>query len=193
MNHRPVNAPVRIALVGCGAIAQRYHLPVLLAHPATRAGLILVDSNRERLAEMAREHDVVHATTDYRALPTAVDGVVIATPPASHREIALHFLTRGVHVLCEKPLADTAADAREMLAAAEAAGVALAVNQTRRLFPTYGAIRQLIAEGELGELRSISYHEGCDFDWPAASPFQFAPGARGVLADVGIHILDAIC
>ncbi|MCA9265776.1 MAG: hypothetical protein KDA60_18065, partial [Planctomycetales bacterium] len=57
----------------------------------------------------------------------------------------------------------------------------------------YGKIRELIHCGQLGTLRTLRYHEGSEFDWPAASAFHFAPGARGVLSDTGIHLLDTIC
>ncbi len=183
----------RIGVIGCGIIAERYHLPALAADPNVRDRLVLVDLDAARRTSMAEAFGIRETREDYRELAGLVDGVVIATPPALHHPMAMFFLERGTPVLCEKPLAETSAEAREMVRAAEQTGAALLVNQTRRLFPTYGRIRELIAEGVLGELQSIVYHDGFEFDWPAVSAFHFAPGAKGVLSDSGIHLLDTVC
>lgn len=186
------NSP-RIAVIGCGAIAGLYHLPALVRDRSVRDGLILVDVSETRSRDLAQRFGITRTATNYRDLIGAIDGVIIATPPASHCEIALFFLRHGVHVLCEKPLAETAAEAHEMVNQAAAHRVTLSVNQTRRLFPTYGAIRNLIANGELGEITSIRYHDGTEFSWPAATEHHFRPGAKGALSDTGIHLLDTIC
>ncbi len=67
------------------------------------------------------------------------------------------------------------------------------MNQTRRFFPTYQKIRELIASGSLGELKSIRYHDGVEFNWPAASPHHFSKGAKGAWSDTGVHLVDTIC
>ncbi|HEY6564196.1 MAG TPA: Gfo/Idh/MocA family oxidoreductase, partial [Pirellulaceae bacterium] len=183
----------RIALIGCGAIAELYHLPALVVDPALRNELILVDSNAARRQAMADRFGVSRTLGNFESLDGLVDGVVIATPPATHFRIAQYFLDQSVPVLCEKPLTESVREARELCDLADRNQVGLAVNQTRRLFPTYGRIRELIRDGVLGELRSITYHDGFEFDWPAASPFHFQPGAKGALSDTGIHLLDTIC
>ncbi len=183
----------RIGVIGCGIIAERYHLPALAADANVRDRLILVDLDAGRRTAMATAFGIAETREDYRALVGRVDGVVIAAPPALHHPMAMFFLERGIPVLCEKPLAETSAKAREMVHTAEQTGAALMVNQTRRLFPTYAQIRKVIAEGVLGELQSIVYHDGFEFDWPAVSAFHFAPGAKGVLSDSGIHLLDTVC
>ncbi|MEZ6091536.1 MAG: NAD-dependent epimerase/dehydratase family protein [Pirellulaceae bacterium] len=184
---------VRIALMGAGAIAEIFHLPALAKNPLTRDGIVLVDPNENRLQEMATKFAVARTTTDYTSLEGEVDGVIIATPPGLHHPIAKWFLERGVHVLSEKPLTERFDQARELVEIAKRKDVGLAVNQTRRFYPTNAKIRELIAAGDLGDLRSIQYHEGFEFDWPAASPHHFVPGAKGVWSDTGIHLLDSIC
>ncbi len=183
----------RIALIGCGAIAERFHLPALVSQLDARQAILLVDPNAERRNGLAEQFGVAHCAADYRELEDTIDGVVVATPPPLHYPVASHFLRRGVHVLCEKPLAESAAEAHQLVMLAREAGVTLAVNQTRRLFPIYKTIREEIAAGALGQLKSISYHEGVEFNWPAASSFHFTPEAKGVLSDTGIHVLDTIC
>lgn len=183
----------RIAVIGCGVIAERYHLPALTHDPQVRERLILVDTNEMRCRTIADQFHITRTLTSYQDLVGEIDGAVIATPPALHYEIALFLLRHGIHVLCEKPLAETVAEARAIVDAATEHNVTLSVNQTRRLFPTYGAIRHAIASGELGEIRSIRYHEGFEVTWAAATEHRFRPGAKGAWSDTGIHLLDTVC
>ncbi|MGE3781005.1 MAG: Gfo/Idh/MocA family oxidoreductase, partial [Pirellulaceae bacterium] len=184
---------VRIGMVGCGAIAELFHLPALARDRRTARGLALAEPNATRLDAMQQRYAARVAVQDYRELAGEVDGVILAVPPALHATIAKWFLERNIPVLCEKPLTETYREAAELVELARARDVPLAVNQTRRLFPTYGKIRQLIAAGTLGTLQSLVYHDGVKFDWPAASPHHFVPGARGAWSDTGIHLLDAVC
>jgi predicted dehydrogenase len=100
-----------------------------------------------------------------------------------------------VHVLCEKPLCETSEHAREVVSAAEDAGIVVALNQTRRLFPSAQKVRELIGSGAIGRPRSLEYVLGEEFDWPAASDSYFGAKAsgRGILLDNGCHIVDLVC
>ena len=194
-NKRPESenmSNVRIAVIGCGAIAEMYHLPALQKHPQTRDGIVLVDPNVERANQMAETFSASSVSADYREIADQVDAVIVATPPALHHPISKWFLERGIHVLCEKPLTEDSREARELVDIAREKGALLCVNQTRRFFPAYQTIRKLIADGELGDLRSITYHDGIEFDWPAASPHHFRPDAKGAWSDTGVHLLDTI-
>ena len=184
---------VRLGVVGCGAIAEIYHLPYLASDSRCRDGLALAEPNEARRQEMREKFSAAVDVADYRDLLGKVDGVIIATPPASHFPIAKWCLENGLHVLCEKPLTESVAEARELVSLAQQNGVSLAVNQTRRFFPTYQKIRELIVGGTLGDLREIRYHDGVEFDWPAASPHHFSPDAKGTWSDTGVHLLDTVC
>jgi predicted dehydrogenase len=98
-------------------------------------------------------------------------------------------------VLCEKPLAESAAQIDEIAAAASSNNVHVAVNHTRRLFSSFREIQRIIAAGELGEVREIHYELGEPFQWPAATDTYFGrkAGGRGVLFDTGAHIVDLVC
>ncbi len=183
----------RIALIGSGAIAELFYLPALARFPAVMENLVLVDSNPARLEELGGKFNVQHRERYYDQIAEPVDGAIVALPHHLHYNVSLDFLRRGAHVLCEKPLAESAQQAREMVEAADAAGVTLSVNHTRRLFPAYAKIRELIASGQLGELLSLDYVDGEKFNWPTASGFYFKGKRRGVLFDRGVHGLDAIC
>lgn len=184
---------LRIGVIGCGAISEIYHLPALAAHPATRHGLALAEPNVTRLQQMKQKFSARVAVTDYRELLGQVDAVIIATPPHLHYSMTKFFLEQRVPVLCEKPLTESIGEARELIALSEATQTPLLVNQTRRFFPTYQKIRELIATGVLGQLQSITYHDGVDFEWPAASPHHFKPNAKGAWSDTGVHLLDSVC
>ena len=187
------NAPVRIGVIGCGAIAELYHLPALVAHPQTKHGIALADPNPTRLASMKQQFNAAHAVADYHDLLGKVDAVIVATPPHLHYSAAKWFLEKGIHVLCEKPLTESIVEAQELVEVGEKSGAKLAVNQTRRFFPTYQKIRELIGSGTLGKIESIIYHDGVEFNWPAASPHHFLPGAKGAWSDTGVHLLDSVC
>ncbi len=193
--YKPVRSrPPRLALIGCGAIAELYHLPALARHPAVLEQLVLVDRNASRLNTVAAKFNVRQRVQDYHEILAQVDGVILAVPHHLHYPIALDFLRQGVPVLCEKPLAESTSEAREMVTTAQQYGVKLAVNHTRRLFPAYIRIKALLDEGALGTLQSIEYIDGEAFTWPTASGFYFNAGTpRGVLLDRGVHGLDTIC
>jgi len=192
MTSQPRNP--RIALVGCGAIAEIYYLPAIAKHPSVLDELVLVDTNEDRLKALAKQFHVRNWACDYREVLGKVDGAIVALPHQLHYQISMDFLGHGVHVLCEKPLASSITESNEMVAQADQFGVTLSVNNTRRLFPAYSKIKQLISENTLGKLISIKYVDGEIFNWPTASGFYFKNTAhRGVLFDRGVHGLDTVC
>ena len=184
-----------MAVIGCGAIARTAHVPALARRPAVRSRLILVDRDLSRAKALALEFGIDRAVADYRDILADVQGAVIALPHQLHFRVALDCLKAGVHVLCEKPLATTAAEASQLVAASEEAGVALAVNHIRRLFPPSQAAHQLLRQGAIGTVRFLGYYDGAKYDWPTASGFAFGKdgGGKGVLLDLGPHVLDLVC
>jgi predicted dehydrogenase len=135
--------------------------------------------------------------TDWRALIARddVDLVDICTPGDSHAEIAVAALRAGKHVLCEKPLANTVAEAERMVAAAESAGTAAMCGFTYRRVPALALAARMVADGRLGTLRHVraTYLQ----DWLAdpAAPMtwrlQAERAGSGALGDLGAHIVDA--
>jgi predicted dehydrogenase len=187
---------LRIAVVGCGAIARAFHLPALAATPGVADGLIVVDHDRGRAEAVRREFHARRAATDHRQVLHEVDAAIVAVPHEFHAEVAMDFLRAGVPVLCEKPLATMLPDARSLVEAADAAGTVLAVNNTHRLYPAVRAAREWIRAGGPGRIRRIELYEGDRLvGWPLATGSSFGRGGtgKGVLQDVGAHALDVIC
>jgi len=137
--------------------------------------------------------------TDWRDLVAAddIDVVDICTPGDSHCEIALAALAAGKHVLCEKPLANTVEEAREMVAAAEAAragGARSMCGFNYRRVPAVAFLRQLIATGRLGTVRHVRavYLQDwiVDPQFPLVWRLQKDKAGSGALGDIGAHIVD---
>ncbi len=182
-----------LALIGCGAIAESFHLPALKAlAPKRDLSVILVDPDRERAAALGPEFGFDQTAVGHREVLDRLDGAILATPHHLHVPIALELVEAGVPVLSEKPLGVSVAEIRELRDRAGAAGVVVAVNQTRRFIPACQEIKRILDAGELGELVQVEMAEGDRFGWPAATPSMFGArsGGRGVLLDIGVHALD---
>lgn len=144
---------------------------------------------------MAKKFGAARAVTRYDDLIGDLDGAIVAVPPSLHYPVTMDLLSASVNVLCEKPLAENGEQARALVNKADQMGVGLCVNNYRRLYPSSIKVRDLIAAGDLGTVRSLSYSWGEKFDWPTAGGAYFGVAAkgRGVLADKGSHLLDLIC
>jgi predicted dehydrogenase len=186
-----MSAPT-LALIGCGAVAEALYAPALRKRRDLARSLILVDPDRARAEALRARLGAAEAVTDYRPLLGRIAGALVLTPHHLHCAIALELAGHGVAVLCEKPLAESAAEVDAIVSAGNTHRVPIMVNQTRRLFPAVREVRRLIAAGAIGELREIHYELGAPFDWPAATPAYFR-GGRGVLFDTGVHVVDLVC
>ena len=176
-----------LALIGCGAVAEAFYVPALRKRPSLARSLVLVDPDRARAEALRATLGAREAVADYKEIVGKVAGALVLTPHHLHVPITLELARHGVAVLCEKPLAETAAEVDAIVEC----GSPVLVNHTRRLFPAARAVKRLIERGELGALREIHYELGAPFDWPAATPAYFR--GRGVLFDTGVHVVDLVC
>lgn len=160
---------------------------------------LLVGRNREAAREAAERLGWEDVATDWREAVESddVDLVDICTPGATHAEIAIAALEAGKHVLVEKPMANTVAEAEAMTAAARAAatrGVRAMVGFTYRRVPAVRLARQLLAEGRIGEVRQVraQYLQDwlADADAPLSWRLDKAQAGSGALGDIGAHIVD---
>lgn len=193
----PLSKPVRVALVGCGAVAQLYYRPAL--ETLQREGLLRLvaahDPNRSALDAFCASFPSARRMASFQdLLGLSPQLVVIASPPRYHPEQTIAALEADIDVHCEKPLAPTLAEGERMVAAGVAAGRRLSVGMLRRHFPATRAIARLIANGAIGPLQSVDCFEGGPFRWPVTSSDYFRPaaGAAGVLQDIGTHCLDLL-
>jgi predicted dehydrogenase len=139
-----------IAIVGAGRIA-RWHALAVDRDPRARL-VAVVDRDLAAAEALATEFGAKIATTqlDQVCAMGGVDAVIVCAPTARHRDIALHAIGWGKHVLVEKPLATTLREAEEMVLAAEGAGVQLMSSQTLRFMPMFAWAKEYISAGNLG-------------------------------------------
>jgi predicted dehydrogenase len=145
-------------------------------------------------AERARQTlGFAHPTADWRTIMAnpEIDLVSITAPNALHKEMSLAAIAAGKHVYCEKPLAPLASDALEMTLAAEAKGVKTQVGFNYLCNPMLALARDMIAAGELGEIRGYRGIHCEDYMADPSGPYTFRhyPAGGGALADIGSHAL----
>jgi predicted dehydrogenase len=160
---------------------------------------VLAGRDRQRVTDAAARLGWSSVETDWRRLLERDDvGLVdVCTPGDTHAEIAIAALEAGKHVLCEKPLANTVAQAEAMAqAAARAAtrGVRSMVGFTYRRVPAIGLARQLVAEGRIGQIRHVRAQYLQDWIADPSAPMSWRlekdRAGSGALGDIGAHIVD---
>lgn len=182
-------SPLDLALIGCGRIAQS-HLEAIAKNPACR--LQAVVDVREEMAQNVAAQFGCKAFSDYRlALDgNELDAVIICTPPATHTEIALFFLERGVHVLCEKPLALRAEEAKVMMQKAEEKNCLLMMASKFRYVADVIKAKSMIEAGLLGEVVLFENVFCSKVDMRDRWNAKREISGGGVLIDNGCHSVD---
>jgi predicted dehydrogenase/nucleoside-diphosphate-sugar epimerase len=192
--------PVRLAILGGGAVTREFYLPALQLVPAVEA-VAVVDPDPGAVGQLrAIGHGgpVLTATADEffadrkRLDALGLDAVVVALPNALHDLATLRALECGLNVLCEKPLALSAAACRRMAEAAADHGKVVAVGMVRRLTAAATALREALAAGLVGAVSRVDIEDGGPFRWLSDSGAFFRPENGGVLADMGVHYLDLV-
>jgi predicted dehydrogenase len=175
----------RIGLAGYGFGGRIFHAPLIAAAPGVELAGVVTRSV-ERRAELERDHPGTPAFDSLADLAAAgVDAVAISTPADTHVPLMLEAIGLGLAVVSDKPFALDAAQAREAVEAAEAAGVLLSVYQNRRWDSDLLTVRRLLDEGTLGEVTLF------DSAFERFSPGEPVPAAgAGILRDFGAHLVD---
>lgn len=196
--------PLGVAVIGYAFMGRAHSLAWREAPRVFDLGLepqlrALVGRDGDAVRSAASTLGFTDAASDWRDVIVRddIDVVDICTPCDSHAEIALAALAAGKHVLCEKPLANTAADARRMAEAARAAAdsgtVAMAGFNYRRV-PAVALARDLIAAGRIGAVRQVraTYLQDwvVDPEFPLVWRLRAERAGSGALGDIGTHIID---
>ncbi|AUH64108.1 Gfo/Idh/MocA family protein [Paracoccus zhejiangensis] len=192
---------VRLLILGTGGMA-RNHADGFARLPGVEivAG---VDTRPEQLQAFCQTHGIAHGfiSLDEALAWGQFDAATNVTPDAAHFATTLPLIAAGKHVLCEKPLATNARDAEAMARAAAEAGVVNMVNLTYRNVPALQQAARMVQDGQIGTVRHLeaSYLQSwltqpAWGDWKTEDQWLWrlstAHGSKGVLGDVGIHILD---
>lgn len=189
-------SPVRVAVIGAGQIAQRGHLPGLLAAGAEITALC--DNSLPQLEEIGAAFHVRQVYRDWRTMLDAggFEAVTICTPPFLHAEMAIEYARRGLHVLVEKPMAVNLAQCDQMITASEQAGTILMISHNQRFMAAHRLAKEILESGLLGKLylaHGVFGHGGPEV-WSPSQQWYFRPdrAGAGVIADLGYHKLDLI-
>jgi predicted dehydrogenase len=185
---------VRYGILGFGHHGEKRLAPAFTATRESRlAGIWRRDQMKAR--ENAQQYGIEHvfATPEELCASPDIDAVFVASPDAFHREHTLLALRHGKHVLCEKPLAMNAAEAEQMLRAAQEARRAFGVAQNFRYNHSVERMRELIGQGAIGRAVFASAHfcflaEKSPRRWI----YDAAMACGGPIGDVGIHAIDAL-
>lgn len=183
---------INVGMVGTSWWADAMHLPALDSHPHART-VAICGRNRANAQKMADQWRIPQVYTDYRdmMMQADLDAVVISTPNDSHYVIAMAAMDAGLHTLCEKPIAMTYGQAREMAATAARARLKTMVPFTYRFMPSARYLKELIDSGYLGipyhlNLRYYSgYARAGDYIWRLDRKIA----GSGVIGDLGSHFM----
>ena len=190
--------PVKYGVIGCGAIAQRRHIPECVANPKSKL-VALADPVKQRVEELGAKYGA-KAYTDYKELlkDANVEAVVVCGPNSLHAPQSTEALAAGKHVLCEKPMATTREDARAMIDAAKKNGKFLMIGLNQRLMPPHVKAKKILQGGGLGNVlafRTAFQHpgpEGWSVDAGKSWFFKKGQAFMGVTGDLGVHKADLL-
>lgn len=184
---------IKVGVIGVGNISE-CHIGAYRQNPDVEL-VAFCDINEQRLAHMAEKYGIEKTFTDVRdlvALPE-IDAVSVCTWNSAHAPCAIAALEAGKHVLCEKPMATSAAEARAMQAAAEKAGKLLMIGFVRRFGNDCAVLQDFIDHGDIGDM----YYAKATYLRRNGNPGGWfgdkARSAGGPLIDLGVHVIDLTC
>jgi len=188
-------ARLRGVAVGAGYFSQ-FHYDAWGRIPEVDL-VALADLDAARAAEYAERHGIAHSFTDYVHMFDEIrpDFVDVITPPPVHREICQAAAERGIHVICQKPLAPEFEEARRIVEQAEAAGIRLMVHENFRFQPWHREIKRLLEAGTIGgKLHSLTFRSRPGDGWGddaylGRQPY-FRTMPRLLVHETGVHFVD---
>ena len=196
-----MQAPLKVAVIGTGM--GWYHMKEYVESPNVKL-VAVCDLNRQEALAFAKQYGAETVVTDYHDLWQVpnLDAISIAVPNYMHAQIAIEALERGLHVMCEKPMATALADAKKMVETAEAQNKRLMIGMSQRFKPQSLALRGIVDRGELG---SIYYARSTWIRRRGVPVIHFSSGGSmgrgqwfvdkekagaGALFDIGVHMFD---
>jgi UDP-N-acetylglucosamine 3-dehydrogenase len=190
--------PVKYGIIGCGAIAQRRHIPECVANPDSKLAAV-ADPVKERVEELGARYGA-KPYTDYKEMlmDSSIDAVIVAGPNSLHAQQTIEALNAGKHVLVEKPMATTREDARAMIDAAKKTGKFMMIGLNQRLMPPHVKAKKILQSGALGNVlafRTAFQHpgpEGWSVDAGKSWFFKKGQAFMGVTGDLGVHKADLL-
>lgn len=192
---------VRVAVIGCGKIAERASLPNLVNYKEKAEVKVLCDIVESRAKALKDKYELcgVDIVKDWKKVAARkdVDAIFVDTPNYLHEEMTVAACKNKKHVLVEKPITITVKAADNMIKAAKQNGTFLMVEQTQRFDPVHQAAKKVIGSGILGKIHNLRGrigHAGPEY-WSQGKGHWFYDKSKsggGAAIDIGVHILDLI-
>jgi predicted dehydrogenase len=185
---------IGIGIIGAG-FARTTQIPAFKDCIGARV-VAVASGHRENAERVAEEFKIRHVANDWRELVAIddVDLVSVVTPPATHKEITMAALEHGKHVLCEKPMAMNAAEAKEMTARAAEAGVLALIDHELRFLNSRRMMRNMLNNGAIGSVRHCNYVFRSDYRGVLDRPWDWWADETmggGTLGAIGSHVIDS--
>jgi UDP-N-acetyl-2-amino-2-deoxyglucuronate dehydrogenase len=190
-----MNKKLRVGIAGCGNISDNHFQAYDSLEDAEVIGVCDVDLGRAE--QFAADRQIPHAVDSIaKLLDLEVDIISVCTPHPTHEQVVVEAAGRGVHILCEKPIAISSESARRMTSAAHEAGVKLGVLFQRRFWPAARELRAALDDGRIGQpilgSCSILLHRDSAYYSSAAWRGTWETDGGGVLMTQGIHYIDLL-
>jgi len=179
---------IKTAVIGCGAITRLSHLPSILQNPRFEL-VALVDPDLDAGRRLNQVFGIsVPLKSDMRDLPLT-DAAVVAVPPHLHHDLCTALLGKGIHVLCEKPMATNVGEGKGMVRAAQAGKAVLLVGMQKQYCPNTLLLKEILKDGMLGKIKAVKLISAVKSQWDTANLNRFNPdhSRGGVLFESGIH------
>lgn len=189
---------ISVLLIGAGAVVEEHYRAPLRRLERAKAIRVagVVDPNESRGRRIAAQFKRARTYADCGEAfrDGSYELAIVASPAGSHAEHACTAFEHGCHVLCEKPMTTTVADADRMISAAADTDRVLGVAYPRRFYANFADVARLVADGELGEEFEFTYREGAAYSWPTTTDavFRRERSGGGALLDIGVHMLDQL-
>lgn len=185
----------KVAIISCGMIANSAHIPAYKAYPERYEIVAVCDVNEEVAKKTANEHGIPNYYTDAEKMlkENKPDVVSVCVPNLLHKQYTLLALSYGANVLCEKPLAFTYKDAKEMFDFAASKGKRLMACQSLRFLPERLAAHEMVKQGKVGDIYYAELSRIRRRGIPTWGKFhlkEFSGG--GALVDIGVHGVDSV-
>lgn len=182
---------MRVGLIGLGAIGAIRATALSRHSTCALSGVFDADPDRcKQVAPTARAYE----SLDQMLEAPDLDAVVISTPPDTHEKFAVEAMTRGKHVLIEKPLAPTVAAAAHIVRTSRSTGTVATTGYNHRYFPAAKLVRDIVKQGRIGKLshvRGYTGHAGLE-EFKAAWMYDAKMMGGGALMDNGTHMVDLV-
>lgn len=183
---------VNVGIIGTSWWSNEMYMPALTNHPHANV-VAVAGRNAQTTQAFAQQWSIPKAYTDWEAMleQEALDALIVNTPNDAHFAMSMRAIEKGIHVLCEKPLAFNYAQARAMADAAQRANVQTLVPFTYRFMPAFRYLKQLLEEGYIGTpyMLNMRYYAGyartSKYQWR----FDLDVAGAGVVGDLGSHML----